>query len=116
MAVLTGYLCPSIISSHIFKYLPFPDEDDFVPVSTSLRFSECENRSCAEIEIVFDNEIEDTETFDITLEKTIGLDRRIILGAVDGYVSILDVPSKWRNKVYRQLYNITLIFQRGWLV
>ena len=91
MAVLTGYLCPSII---IFKYLPFPDGGDFVPLSTSLRFSECENRSCAEIEIVFDNEIEDTETFDITLEKTLGLDRRIILGAVDAYVHILDVPSK----------------------
>ena len=43
---------------------------------------------------MFDNEIEDTEIFDITLERTMGLDPRISLGVVDGKVHILDVPSK----------------------
>ena len=66
---------------------------------------------------MFDNEIEDTEIFDITLEKSIGLDPKISLGVVDGKVHILDVPSKWRNKVLSTtLCNITSIFQGSWLV
>ena len=95
-----------------FIYFPFPDTNDFDSVSTSLRFEKCGNRSCTNIGIVFDNVIEDTETFDITLERTIGLDERIFIGTEDGSVHILDVPSKYRNTVLSTtLCNIILIFQ-----
>ena len=53
---------------------------------------------------MFDNEIEVMETFDITLEKTIGLDPKISLRVVDGKVHILDVQSKQVNKKFRVQY------------
>ena len=71
-----------------------PDGDDFQSVSTTLFFSGCDNRSCANVSIVLDNLIEETETFTITLERPLGLDARITLNPVNGVVNIKNIASK----------------------
>ena len=71
-----------------------PDGDDFQPVSTALSFSGCDIRSCANVSIVLDNLIEETETFTITLERALGLDARIVLYPVNGVVNINNIASK----------------------
>ena len=68
-----------------------PDGDDFQPVSTALSFSGCDIRSCANVSIVFDNLIEETETFTITLERALA---RIVLYPVNGMVNINNIASK----------------------
>ena len=78
----------------VYIYIPLSGEDDFVPVSTALRFERCGNRSCTNIPIQSDEIMKETETFTITLERTLGLDPRIRLSQVDGEVTILDVSSK----------------------
>ena len=67
---------------------PSPGEDDFVPVSTSLIFERCGNRSCTNIPIQSDEIMEETETFTIILES--GLDSRIQLVPFEGVVTIFD--------------------------
>ena len=62
-----------------------------MPVSTTLRFERCGNRSCTNILIELDEVIEETETFTTTLERTLGLYPRIRLTPVDGVVTIIDV-------------------------
>ena len=64
-------------------------------MSPALEFERCGNRSCTNITIQSDGIMEETETFTITLERTLGLNPRIILSQVDGEVTILDVSSKW---------------------
>ena len=73
-------MCTSILSG----------EDDFVPVSTTLTFERCSNKSCTNILIELDEVMEETEIFTTTLERTIGLDPRIRLDPVDAVVTILD--------------------------
>ena len=70
---------------------PLSGEDDFVPVSTALRFERCGNRSCTNISIQSDLIMEETETFTITLDRTLGLDPRIQLDPSEGVVTIFDV-------------------------
>ena len=69
---------------------PLSGEDDFVPVSTALRFKRCDNRSCTNISIQSDEIMEGTETFTITLDPTFGLDPRIQLDPFEGVVTIID--------------------------
>ena len=69
---------------------PSPGEDDFVPVSTSLIFEICSNRSCTNITIQSDEIMEETETFTITLERPSDLDSRIQLDPSEGVVTIFD--------------------------
>ena len=71
-------------------YLHVSGEDDFVPVSTTLRFERCGNRSCTNILIESDEVMEETETFTTTLERNLALDPRIRLDPVDAVVTILD--------------------------
>ena len=61
-----------------------------MPVSTALRFERCGNRSCTNISIQSDEIMEETETFTITLESTLGLDARIQLDPFEGVVTIFD--------------------------
>ena len=61
---------------------------DYLDLSTILMFGACQRRSC--VTIVDDDILEMTESFDVTLERTPGLDSRITLDPVDGVVEITD--------------------------
>ena len=59
-----------------------------------LSFAACETRQCVNITIIDDFVDEPDEEFDVTLERTIGLDSRISLLPVDARVLIEDNESK----------------------
>ena len=63
---------------------------DYDPVSTTLAFGACDIRRCVEISIVDDVIVELTEPFFVTLERTSGLDSRIMLNPVYTKVDITD--------------------------
>ena len=63
---------------------------DYLDLSTILMFGACQRRSCVTVTIVDDDILEMTESFDVTLERTPGLDSRITLNPVDGVVEITD--------------------------
>ena len=92
-------LLPNCVCRHDSVYYTYhlPGVDDFQLVSTDLMFERCSNRSCTSITIQSDEIMEETETFTITLERTLNLNPRIRLSQVDGEVTILDVSSKWRK-------------------
>ena len=56
-------------------------------VKTVVQFDECERRSCINIPIMDDELLENTEYFNLTLERN-GLHERIQLDPVDGLVQI----------------------------
>ena len=56
---------------------------------SAVQFDECERRSCINITIVDDEVPENTEYFNLTLERS-GLHERIQLDPVDGLVQITD--------------------------
>lgn len=62
---------------------------DFGALSTVLRFAKCQKKSCANVSIVDDVMLENVEVFGITLERS-GLDSRITLEPVNGFVEIMD--------------------------
>ena len=66
---------------------------DYIGVSIILSFAACETRQCLNITIVSDMVDETVELFDVTLERTIGLDPRIYLHPVDARI-IIDNDSK----------------------
>ena len=66
---------------------------DYDAVSTVLMFAACEVRRCVNITIKDDKIPEQIESFNITLERTVGLDRRITLEPVDGVIEIIDINS-----------------------
>ena len=53
-----------------------------------LSFAACETRQCVNMDILSDLVDEPVEEFDITLERTTGLDHRISLRPVDARVII----------------------------
>ena len=57
-----------------------------------LVFPSCERRSCLDIPIVDDDVPENSELFNVSLERN-GLDSRITLDPVDGLVEITDNES-----------------------
>ena len=64
---------------------------DYTAVSlTILMFGACERRRCVNVTIENDVVLEDTESFDVTLERVTGLDGRISLDPVDGEIEITD--------------------------
>ena len=67
---------------------------DYIGLSMDLSFAACETRQCVNIIIVDDSVEEQVEEFDVTLEKTIGLNSRISLGPVDARVLIHDDDGK----------------------
>ena len=69
------------------------DPVDYIEVSRILSFPSCETRQCVNITIVNDLVNELIEEFNVTLERTIGLDRRISLQPVDARI-IIDNDSK----------------------
>ena len=56
-------------------------------ITTTVQFNECEQRSCINITIMDDDVLENTEFFNLTLERN-GLHERIQLHPVDGLVQI----------------------------
>ena len=64
---------------------------DYLSVSTILNFDECATSQCTEIMIVDDEIPENTESFNVGLGRTPGLDSRITLNPVDGVIQIDDV-------------------------
>ena len=56
----------------------------------ALSFAACETRQCVDVHIVNDLVEEPVEEFDISLERTIGLDHRIFQQPVDARVAIYD--------------------------
>ena len=68
---------------------------DYIAVSFPfLMFGACERRRCVNVTIENDVVLEDTESFDVTLERTTGLDGRITLDPVDGEIEITDNDGK----------------------
>ena len=63
---------------------------DYIRLSTILNFLKCETKQCVDITIVDDEVLEDVESFDVTLERTLGLDMRITLDPADGMIYIRD--------------------------
>ena len=59
-----------------------------------MNFAACETRQCVNVTIVDDTPNEPVDVFDITLERTLGLDTRISLDPVDARVVIYDEKSK----------------------
>ena len=60
----------------------------------NLLFEACETRHCVNVSIVNDEELEQTESFAVTLKRTPGLDYRIILTPANTMVYITDDESK----------------------
>ena len=67
---------------------------DYIGLSMDLSFAACETRQCVNITIVDDFVDEPDEEFDVTLERTIGLDPRISLRPVNAMVLIEDNDGK----------------------
>ena len=70
------------------------DPLDYIGLASILNFAACETRKCVEITIVDDTPNEPVEEFDITMERTLGLDTRISLDPVGARVVIYDEKSK----------------------
>ena len=66
---------------------------DYIGLSMILSFPSCETKRCLNITIVSDLVDEPVEEFDVTLERTTGLDTRISLYPVDARI-IIDDDSK----------------------
>ena len=63
---------------------------DYGVVDTILTFAACETRSCVSVFIMDDILLEDDESFNVNLERTLGLNSRITLNPVNGTVEIID--------------------------
>ena len=59
-------------------------------MDTLLSFAACQIRSCVNVSIINDIVLENVESFDVTLDRTTGLDSRIALEPVDGVIEITD--------------------------
>ena len=75
---------------YMFAYIFTVEPMDYNGLSMILSFAACETRQCVNIAIVNDSVNEPVEEFDVTLERTIGLDSRISLQPVDARVIIHD--------------------------
>ena len=80
---------PICVSIHSFYITTESPMDYSSTINTIVQFDECERRSCINITIVDDEVPEDTEYFNLNLERN-GLHERIQLDPVDGLVQITD--------------------------
>lgn len=63
---------------------------DYHSISTMLMFSECETQQCTVISVVDDFVLENNEVFNVTLERTPGLDGRIGMDMTEAVIEISD--------------------------
>ena len=75
-------MCVDSIILH--TYVSFTTIDG--TIVTILRFATCEKQSCVDINIVNDTHYEADEAFNVTLERTPGLNDRITLSPVAGII------------------------------
>ena len=61
----------------------------------SLEFVANQTESCVEVLIVDDNVLEQTESFDVHLERTSGLNENIIVITRESVVNILNDDCEW---------------------
>ena len=82
-------LCPLY---HLLTDIYFLTESgmDYDGINVILLFAACQRRSCVNVTIIDDEMLENTESFNFTLERTTGLSDRITLDPVDGVVEIID--------------------------
>ena len=71
-------------------------------INTIVQFNECEQRSCINITIVDDEVPENTEYFNLNLERN-GLHERIQLDLVDGVVQITDNDGTYNVVIARPI-------------
>lgn len=83
-----------VILSSIIKYNLFLCVES---TTDNFAFDICEKEKCVNISIVNDSELEMTETFNITLERTDDLNERIILCPVNGVIAISDNGCKYSD-------------------
>ena len=53
-------------------------------------FGACDRRICVNLTVENDGTLEKTESFEVTLERTPGLDHRILLAPVTAEINIID--------------------------
>ena len=63
---------------------------DYMGRSTILSFPACGTKQCVDVTIVDDDVSEGDESFNVTLERTPGLNMRITLNPVDGIINIIE--------------------------
>ena len=69
------------------------DSMDYNALVSVVSFAACEDRKCENITVIDDGIPEPLETFNVTLEETLGLDDRITLDAVVAIIEIIDSNS-----------------------
>ena len=67
---------------------------DFVPENGILRFGKRRNRECINITINADPQVEQTESFDVVLERTNDMHERIIIARGETTVNIINDDGK----------------------
>ena len=67
-----------------------PGEDYTGLVTSRLRFGRCETRQCVNIQIINDERLEDTESFNVSLEVGRGVNSRFILDPQEVSMYITD--------------------------
>ena len=85
--------------------------------NTTVQFNECEQSSCINITIMDDDVLENTEFFNLTLERN-GLHERIQLDPVDGLVQITNNDGTCTVVIARPQYRTIIIIavKVQWLV
>ena len=71
---------------------------DFSVKHEVLRFGACEKRQCITIPILDDNIVEDTESFSIHLEKSLGLSNRFMIDPGVKVINITDNDGMFPNQ------------------
>ena len=87
---------------------------DYDGISVILLFAACQRRSCVNVTIIDDEMLENTESFNFTLERTTGLSDRITLDPVDGVVEIIDDDGTFVSSITFFVFHF--LSQMLWLV
>ena len=92
--------------------LPSVSGQDYRPPINNLRFGMCEKKECFPIEIINDDLIEETESFNVTLEKSTGLSRffNILEGSRVETVFIIDNDCMCTTLDHTLCTNVPMIF------
>ena len=99
--------------------MPSVSGRDYWSPTSNLRFGTCETKECFPIEIIDDDLIEETESFNVTLEKSTGLSRffNILESSRVETVFIIDndcMCTHWTTLCVI-MYNIILMIFLQWL-
>ena len=87
---LQVYMLMPLYTPVIIVLIPVAGMDYGAVIDEILRFSACQRKQCVRIPILEDSVPEGVKYFNVTLERTPGLDPRITLNPVDGLICIID--------------------------